>query len=144
MASRTLSALIFLLTGAALSACGAPVFDRQIDGPYRLRATDSEQERMVCYGLDLDSCVERIPAFVVAVGSNANFVVAERHPLKADGFRATGADEYFYIDRKVDGPYVDPSVSVHGPFDLAAYGAEQARLGLPPLRKIDHIRNPWP
>ena len=136
------SALLVVFAATALSACGGPVFDQQIDGPYRLRAADVQQERVICYGAD--PCLERVPATISAVGSSADFIVALRHPLKGEGSRSSDADEYYYIDRKADGPTADPSAAVHGPFDLTAYGAEQERLGLPPLQKIDHIRNPRP
>lgn len=140
MRSNRLAAVVIVFAASTLAACGGPVFDEPIDGPYRLRATDLPLERMVCYGFD--PCIERIPAFVVAVGSNAEFVVALRQPPKGGGASPSGADAYYYIDRKADGPTADPSVAVHGPFDLATYSAEQARLGLPLLHKIDHIRNP--
>jgi len=142
MMCNRLAAIVVGFAASALAGCGGPVLDEQIDGPYRLRATDLKQERMVCYGFD--PCMERIPAFIVAVGSNADFVVALQQPPKDGGAPSSGADAYYYIDRKADGPTADPSVAVHGPFDLAAFSAEQARLGLPPLRKIDHIRNPRP
>ncbi|MFZ4606885.1 MAG: hypothetical protein ACOYM5_11555 [Caulobacter sp.] len=142
MRSNRLATVVIVFAASTLAACGGPVFDEPIDGPYRLRATDLPTERMVCYGVD--PCVERVPAFVVAVGANADFVAALRQRPKGDGAPSSAGDAYYYIDRKADGPTADPSVAVHGPFDLATFSAEQSRLGLPPLNKIDHIRNPRP
>ena len=111
-----------------LAACGF-VTDEHIDGPYRLVAIDVNEDMGVCYSVNRD-CVGRIPETVFAVGWNNSFIVAARHP-KNDRSRV----EYFYIDRAVDGTFVDPSVSVRGPFDSQAFEQEKRRLGLPPFRR---------
>ena len=123
---RVASSVAALL--AALTACGF-VHDERIDGPYRLSAIDVDEEMSVCYDLG-DACVGRIPGTVFAVGSNAAYVVAARHPAN-DRSRT----EYYYLIRELDGPLVDPSVTVRGPFDLKAFQAEAERLGLPAFER---------
>jgi len=84
-------AVVVLLLG-----CGF-VHDEKIDGPYRLVAVDSESQMSVCYGLG-SNCVGRIPETVFAVGSDAKYVVAARHP--ANDRTKT---EFYYLIRELDG-----------------------------------------
>jgi hypothetical protein len=118
-----LVALVFSLSG-----CG-PVYNEPISGPYRLWATDIEEQMHVCYALE-DGCIGRIPETVFEVGFDDQYVVAATHP-------SPNSTAYFYIIRGTDGPNVDPSISVRGPFDATAFAAEQSRLGLPKLKSID-------
>lgn len=112
-----------LVAAASLAACGF-VRDEKIDGPYRFVATDSKQDAGVCFALADGNCVGRIPERVVAVAYNSDFVVGRVR-------QARGVTSFYYVIRKVDGPLVDPSVSVRGPFDAIAFEAERSRLGLP-------------
>jgi hypothetical protein len=79
---------------------------------------------------------------VFAVGWNAAYVVAARHP-HARGVNTPmdrSRTEYFYIDRSADspGPFSD---AVHGPYDAAAFESERARLKLPVFSKvIDQVK----
>ncbi|MNT16984.1 hypothetical protein D3C71_436990 [compost metagenome] len=119
----------FVLAAAAgLAACGF-VQDEKIDGPYRFVAVDSEREAGVCFALADGSCIGRIPERVVAVAYNSDFVVGEVR-------QTPDVTSFYYVIRKVDGPQVDPSVSVRGPFDAIAFEAERSRLGLPEPKPI--------
>lgn len=115
-----------LLIALAVTACGF-VHDQTIDGPYRLVAIDVMEQMDVCYSIQ-DACVGRIPETVFAVGHDASYIVAARHPLNN-----RQVTEYFYLIRSIDGPIADPSASVRGPFDAGKFEAQRVRLRLPPL-----------
>jgi hypothetical protein len=114
---------------ALLAGCGF-VHDERLDGPYRLNAIDVMSEMSICYDLGNGHCIGRISETVFAVGWNSAYVVAARHP-----YNDKSKVEYFYLVRALDGPHVDPSVTVRGPFDLQSFGQERQRLGLPPLMR---------
>src|SRR5688572_20649098 len=114
----------FIALVVLTSGCGH-VGDRHIDGPYRLVTTDIEEDTIVCYSLK-DGCIGRGPEGVFATAFTQMYVVAARHP---PGDPST--TEFFYIDRALDGPHVDPSISVKGPFSAAAFATERSRLNLP-------------
>ena len=120
MRLRLVGILVFL----AAAACGF-VHDETIDGSYRLVAIDVDEQMSVCYSLP-DGCIGRIPEIVYAVGHDSQYIVAARHPTSN---RAT--TEYYYLTRSLDGPSVDPSVSVHGPFDATTFDTERGKLHLP-------------
>lgn len=129
-------------TFALLALCSCNSAAGLIDGPYRLEITDVAEDAMVCYELDHGACVGRVPQTVFAVGFNRAYVIAARHPHR---FQDTSLDrsrtEYFYIIRSVDGPLVDPSQSVRGPFDKTSFQQDQKRLGLPDItREIGGLR----
>jgi hypothetical protein len=113
-----------LLIAVAVAACGF-VHDQTIDGPYRLVAIDVEEQMDVCYSIQ-DACVGRIGETVFAVGHDASYIVAARHP--SNNRKVT---EYFYLVRSMDGPIADPSASARGPFDAGQFEAERVRLRLP-------------
>jgi hypothetical protein len=113
---------------AVLSGCYGMAHDDRIDGPYRLVAIDAIEEMQVAYDLGDDASIGRIPATVFWVGFDARYIVAARHP---DNDRSI--TQYFYLVRALDGPIVDPNVTVRGPFDRATFAQETTRLGLPPL-----------
>ena len=123
---RLVSAAFF---ASALTGCGF-AHDERIDGPYRLVAIDADEEMSVCYDLAAHNCVGRVSQTVFAVGWNSNYIVAARHP-KSDRAKS----EYFYIVRGLDGPYVDPTTCVRGPFQVAEFEVERRRLSLPSLTK---------
>ena len=119
---------IFAAT-ALLAGCGF-VHDERLDGAYRLNAVDADSEMSVCYDLGDGNCIGRISEAVFAVCWNSSYLVAARHP-HGDKSRV----EYFYLVRALDGPLVDPSVTVRGPFDLQSFEQERQRLGLPSLTR---------
>jgi hypothetical protein len=124
MILRKLSFIGSLLIAVAVTACGF-VHDQKIDGPYRLVAIDVEEQMDVCYSIQ-DACVGRIGETVFAVGHDASYIVAARHP--SNNRKVT---EYLYLVRSMDGPIADPSASVRGPFDADKFEAERVRLRLP-------------
>jgi hypothetical protein len=121
--------LSIFAAATSFAGCGF-VNDEQLDGAYRLHATDVDSEMSVCYGLGGGNCIGRISETVFAVGWNSSYLVAARHP-HGDKSRV----EYLYLVRARDGPLVDPSVTVRGPFDLQSFEQERQRLGLPALTR---------
>jgi hypothetical protein len=119
-----------IFTAAALLAGCEFVHDERLDGPYRLNAVDVDSEMSVCYDLGNGNCIGRISETVFAVGWNSSYLVAARHP-HSDKSKI----EYFYLDRALDGPLVDPSVTVRGPLNLRSFEQERQRLGLPILTR---------
>ena len=107
-----------------VTGCGF-VYDKTIDGPYRLVAIDVDEQMDVCYAIQ-DACVGRIGETVFAVGHDASYIVAARHP--SNNRKVT---EYFYLVRSTDGPIADPSASVRGPYEADKFEAERIRLRLP-------------
>ena len=122
---RTARSTLVVATAMTIASCGF-VGDHPISGPYRLVTVDADDDTSVCYTLSEGNCIGRVPATVFAIGFNSSYIVAARHP---DNDRSR--TEFYYIDRAVDGPLVDPSVSVKGPFNSEAFAAERSRLGLP-------------
>jgi hypothetical protein len=116
---------VFIFAAIALNACGY-VRDEHIDSPYRLVAIDSFDETDVCYELPQDACVGRVPQTVFAVGFDTKYLVVARH-RNSDRSKS----KYYYLIRALDGPLIDPSVSVRGPYDAGAFDVESKRLGLP-------------
>jgi hypothetical protein len=122
--TRSFRAILFSST-ALLAACGF-VHDERIDGPYRLVAVDELPQMIICYDLSDGDCIGRISATVFAVGWNSSYLVAARHPNN-DKSKV----EYFYLVRELDGPAIDPTITVRGPFNSQALEEERQRLGLP-------------
>jgi len=124
MTSHTRFLAASILIPTAVTACGF-VHDDNIDGPYHLVAIDVNEQMEVCYNIK-NACVGRIGETVFAVGHDASYVVAARHPSNN-----RTETQYFYLIRSLDGPMADPSSSVRGPFDAANFESERARLRLP-------------
>jgi hypothetical protein len=132
---KPLSPLALFAT-CLLAGCHGVAHDEQIDGPYHLLALDVDEEMHVAYDFGDGTSIGRIPATVFAAGSDSQYVVAARHP---DNDRST--TEYYYLVRALDGPLVDPSVTVRGPLDLSTFQSESERLGLPPMTlEIDSLK----
>ncbi len=110
----------------ALSGCNSHR-DITIDGPYHLVAAGNDEDTSVCYD-GPDGCIGRIPATVYAVGADANYVVAARHPEANRDIT-----EYYYVIRSADTPTVDTSAAVRGPLDTEAFDAARTQLHLPAL-----------
>ena len=81
----------------------------------------------VCYSVSQD-CIGRIPSTVYAVGVDATYVVAARHPEANKSIT-----EFYYLIRSVDTPTPDTSTAVRGPFDAPAFEALRVQLHLPVL-----------
>jgi hypothetical protein len=122
--------------GVALQLVGCDIDRQKIDGPYRLEAIDTETQSQVSFDLGDGSSIGRVPETVFAVGWDTKYIVAARHPHEfAEEQVDKSKTEYFYVIRATDGPYVDPSVTVRGPFNPAAFQVERRRLNLPPFRR---------
>ncbi len=121
-------ALVLVFLTAPLGACGF-VHDEHIDGPYRLVAIDVSEEMAICYEIE-DGCVGRIPGTVYAIGFDAKYLVAARHPDNDQS-----KTEYYYLTRALDGPLVDPSATVSGPYSADEFEFEITRLELPPISR---------
>jgi hypothetical protein len=125
-----------------MAACGGFVHDERIVGPYRLQAIDTDAQMDVSYALPNGNSIGRVPETVFAVGWDAKYVVAASHPHKSVAEQLDKSNtDYFYIIRASDGPYVDPSVSVRGPFNAPSYQIQKARLRLPQFtREIPSLK----
>jgi len=117
------------------AGCGF-VHDERIDGPYCLNAVDVDAEMSVCYSLPGGDAVGRIKSTVFAVGSNKDFIVAQRHP---NGDRSI--TEYYYLIRSCDSAYADPTNSVRGPLTENEFEEVALRLGLPSFsRTLERVK----
>ena len=122
-----------LVIGAALvvylAGCGF-VHDEKITGPYRLVAVDVSNQMRVCYTLENDVCMGRIPETVFSVGWNERFIVAKQHPSNN-----RAVTNYFILEIARDSKLADPSASVTGPLTAAAFQERVAQLALPEFTK---------
>ena len=107
-------------------------FKHTIVGPYTLQPVEQNSQMIVAYDQGGGNYIGRVEESVFAVGANARYVVAARHPHEP-GYSPVdkSATEYFYIDRAADRPMADPSLAVRGPLDAQTFEAEKRRLGLP-------------
>ena len=116
------------------SGCGF-VHDDHIDGPYYLVAVDVSSQMVLSYDLGNGNRIGRVQETVFAVGWNSTYLVAQRHP---DGDKSK--TEYYYLIRKLDHKYADPSECVRGPYDIIEFDAKKRELNLPDfsreLRKL--------
>jgi hypothetical protein len=133
------SVRVIVAVGACVlaSACfpyGAET--QRLAGPYILVAIDTVEQSSVAYDLGDGGSIGRVPETVFAVGWDARHIVAARHPHEVDDDHLDKTKtEFFYIIRANDGPYVDPSASVRGPFNAVGFESERRRLGLPGFRR---------
>jgi hypothetical protein len=100
---------------------------QRLSGPYILLNAFSGGSTYLAYEFDGGSTIGRVSWVVVAAGADENHVIVKRHP-EGD----TSVTEYYIIDRRRDGPYVDPSVCVVGPLDRDQFVAERVAMGVSP------------
>jgi len=114
-----------------LSACGGFVHDEQLDRSYRLVAVDTSDDMIVCRRFTGADCVgDELPGpTVFAAGANPNYVVIARHPRGEQGTDKS-VTEYYYVKRPPEDVPLRAE-NVVGPLTLAAFQADQQRLGLP-------------
>ena len=120
-----------------LSACfGGFIYDRPLDGPYRLVAVAGMEDMRVCRSLSGGDCLgDGLPApTVVAAGIDARYlVIANRaSPWPHNGPEAERVPlTFYYVGRAAD--EADTSVQLHpaGPFTRNEFEAEKIRLNLP-------------
>jgi len=126
MSGSRAAGLVLVLAFLGLIGCSSHR-DITIDGPYHLVAGDEEEQMSVCYD-GADGCIGRIPSTVYAVGADATYVVAARHPQANKTIT-----EYYYVVRSADLGTADTSAAVHGPFGSQAFDGVRSELHLPAL-----------
>jgi hypothetical protein len=124
--NETARLLALGLACIGMAACSSHR-DITVDGPYHLIAEGDEAQMTLCYDAT-DGCIGRIAPTVYAVGVDATYVVAARHP---EGDRSI--TEFYYLIRSADTPTVDTSAAVRGPFDGPAFERVRNQLHLPAL-----------
>jgi hypothetical protein len=126
---RLIHSLSAITLAIPLAACGF-VHDEKVIGPYRMVATDIDEEMALCYRLEDGGCVGRIDETVFAFGANAHFIVAKQHPRNDKT-----TTNYFILDIAKDAPLADPKVSVTGPMSESEFLARARTSTLPPFTK---------
>lgn len=102
---------------------------QRVSENYALVSNTGASDLHLSYLLPNGDAIGRIPGKVVAVGWDARYVVAQRQV-------GSGSQvEFFYLDRKVDGPYAETSRVVFGPFSRAEYLTLEKKLSLPTFNK---------
>lgn len=98
-------------------------YKKSLTGDYVLLAVDVREQMNVSKMLSGGDAVGVVPATVFAVGWNADFIIAQQHPLSADtskGARVT----HFYLLRTADG-------ASWGPLTAEQFQEERANQGVP-------------
>jgi len=116
--------ILVIVVGFFLTSC----FDSSteiIDGNYVVERWDIDANTCLSYQLPSGSSIGRVEGRVVNLGWNNDFFIVERIP------RGLKTSEFFIIDRRLDGPYVDPSVTVFGPFMKKDFSKERKEIGVP-------------
>ena len=129
-----------LLWGLLVGACDT-VYDRDLDGPYRLQAIDTMESMAVLWEIPGGGLVgDGLPGpTVIAFGQDSKYLVAKVHPefcksidrnCTAHGMNRSVTD-FWYVVRAKDEHQRLPYAGIKGPFSEAAFAAEKRRLGLP-------------
>jgi hypothetical protein len=124
--------LIFLVMIGSLSSCG--LFDSGVEwrgGPYALLWIDTSDNTSINFDLGGGSFIGRVDSTVFAVGWDGRYLVAKQHP---DNDR--NQINYFIVDSKNDGPYVDPDKVVTGPFTALEFQRRSNEMKLPKFTKV--------
>lgn len=114
------------------------VYDEILDGPYRLTATDVDEDMSICWSIPDGGCVgDGLPGpTVFAAGYNKSYLVAAMHPRKFPDAPDRSVTQYYYVVRSPDEAQKLPYGGIKGPFDEAAYNAEKTRLHLPEFTRV--------
>ncbi len=120
--------LPLLLITAAVTGCDSGTVWKS--GSYEVYWVDIPSD--LTLGLDLGngSAIGRVMPQVTAVGEDAQWIVAARHP---DGDKTK--TEYFYFSKTEDHPHKNAEDIVKGPFTEEAFKKESATLKLPAFTK---------
>lgn len=94
-------------TSLFLAGCIFDYHKERLAGPYSLVAVDTEDQLSVCYRVAKNICADRVGPTVVMAGANNRYIVASRRQYDEQKNRAVGEEQFFYIDRRVDGPSID-------------------------------------
>ncbi|SKA96991.1 hypothetical protein SAMN02745166_02511 [Prosthecobacter debontii] len=95
-------------------------------GSYSVYWIDISTDLTLGRNLGGGSSIGRVMPQVFAVGEDADWIVAARHP-ESDRF----TDEFFYFAKAEDGPYKNADEVVKGPFTRAQFEQLRKELGLP-------------
>lgn len=125
-----------LLASVLLSGCIFDYHEERLSGPYSLVSIDTEDQLVICYRLSGHGCEDRITATVIKAGANERYIDGSRRDYSPGQHRLVGPQQFFYLDRKLDGPSAPASASVRGPFNQAEFAALAARLDLPPMHAV--------
>ncbi|MBL9198885.1 MAG: hypothetical protein JNL39_00205 [Opitutaceae bacterium] len=98
-------------------------------GPYILIAVDVDEQMCVAYYEGKGISITRVLPVVFAVGFDANYIVAKRHP---DNNRSI--TQFYYIDIAKDGKHSDQFKAVTGPLTEDEFKKAKAELGLPEFK----------
>jgi len=115
--------MIFTFLMGLLSNC---VFDsgtKWKDPPYSVSWIDVSEDLELVYDLGNDSSIGRVDSIIKKVGSDANYVVAQRN------------SEYYYIEKKKDHPYLNGADIAKGPFSAEEFLKIKEDLKLPEFTK---------
>jgi hypothetical protein len=113
----------------SLAGCRPLAHDETLIGPYHLRAEQTDEQMHLCYVLPNGDSVGRIEPYVFAVGWDEHYIVAKQLPSR-------GITNFFILNISLDGPLVDPSVSLTGPLTGHAFKAKSSELHLPPFTRV--------
>jgi hypothetical protein len=124
--------LIFLVTIGSLSSCG--LFDSEIEwhaGPYALVGIDTSDNSSIYFDLGGGNLIGRVGSTVFAVGWDGRYLVAKQHPNND-----RNQTNYFIVDSKNDGPYVDRGKVVTGPLTALEFQRKANEMKLPGFTKV--------
>ena len=127
------------------SACGpfwGFVHDEHLAGPYRLVATDSDEQMSLCRSAPNgggDCFGDGLPGQTIfAAGADERYIVVGRHPHDfITGNSPPGATtEFYYVIRTPDEAERGPYGHVRGPFTEQQFENEKRRLNLPEFTRV--------
>jgi hypothetical protein len=130
-----------LLTGLLLLlalACGGIglAYEYDLTADYAIWAPDTNAQAAVVQKIpDSSSAVTVIGPMVVRFGWNADFIIAQQHPVQ-DGFDElnTGVTDWFILEVATE--------EVHGPLTEEAFGRLRQSLGVPETLTFTHTIEP--
>ena len=126
MNRRTQLAFLILILWLAL-ACGGIglAYEHDLTADYAVWATDTNTQAAVVQKIpDSSSAATVIGPMVFRYGWNADFIIAQQHPVQ-DGFDElnTGVTDWFILEVATG--------EVHGPLTEGAYVRKRQTLGVP-------------
>ena len=111
---------------------------RRLSGPYLL--LNGYSDTRLAYDLGKGSSIGRVSSRVVAAGADERHVIVKRVPDGPYEVHPRGPTlpdevwtpdpEFYILDRSLDGPYVDPSACVFGPFDHDGFLRKRAEMNV--------------
>ncbi len=114
--------ILTFLTGF-LSSCLFDSGTKWEDPPYSVSWIHSPANLELVYELGEGSSIGRVDSIIKKVGSDANYVVAQRN------------SEYYYIEKKKDHQYLNGADIAKGPFSAEEFLKIKEDLKLPEFTK---------